>query len=98
MSDEKTVIFNIYLWVWEDLGGQSPQGYAQAGSFISYLGGRILETGLWSNDARERLAGATFIDGNGSLALPGLADSHIHCAGLGESNYFVHLALSLIHI
>lgn len=95
MSDSKTVLYNILLWVWDDLEGPMPRGSAQEGHFLLFSqNGFIVETGLWSNGARERFADANLLDGNGSLVLPGLVDAHIHCAGLGESNHLVDLANS----
>ena len=97
MPSQDLLIKNVRRWKWGDVVAGTISGDADTGSSWVYVKeGRILKVGNTngSHEAPPGLEGegVRVIDGQGALLLPGLMDSHIHVAGLGESTHYVQLA------
>jgi len=95
-----TLLRDVSIWQWEESLGEI-KGHACKGWILIDTDGRISRTSKTSpisspahdsmQESEPNHTGLTVIDGRGELVLPGLIDSHIHVAGLGESRSFLQL-------
>src|SRR5829696_7443587 len=91
----------VYSFTWPDPDGEGKpastapfdrtRGWHSDAQAIAVRAGRIVLVG--SDSAVLRLKGPStrVIDARGATVLPGLADSHVHLANLGESLSLVNL-------
>jgi len=77
-----TLLKNGLLWT---------DGEARSFSYVSIKDGWICNVLFEGNPSFNESSFTNIVDAKGGLVLPGLHDSHIHVAMLGESRYFLNL-------
>ena len=90
--EELQLIYNVKAWK-SLLPNEQCSSTGNTNDIRYYIfSDRIVEIGEWEQGMlEEEKFKIPSIDAKGHILLPGLQDSHIHCAGLGESRYFVNL-------
>ena len=86
MANSK-ILKNVERWKWRLDCGEGISGESVPDSWVHIDNGVVIAVG--TGEVPD--IAVPCIDGGGKLLLPGLIDSHIHVAGLGESTYFVQL-------
>eukprot|EP00606_Chrysophyceae_sp_TOSAG23-5_P000348 GSChrysophyteH2.ASY1.ANO1.946.1 assembled CDS len=86
------LLFNLSHWQWQNCTpAQGPITGQPVLGWISIRGDGVIEEVGHAGTEPDASAYVRVVDGGGALALPGLIDSHIHVAGLGESMRFLQL-------